>query len=119
MDEIYTHCRRFKKYEYLNENIKILEVSSGSNGLGDYLPFKFFGLDLKFEGKINSNLIPIVGSVECLPFKDNTFDVVVSSDMLEHIKKRKRPKALNELIRVARERIIIAFPCGKKAENCE
>ncbi len=39
--------------------------------------------------------------------------------MLEHIEKEKRPKALNELIRVGKERIIIACSCGEKSEKCE
>ncbi len=37
------------KYGYLNKNVKILEVGSGLNGLGEFIPFKFYGIDLKFE----------------------------------------------------------------------
>lgn len=106
-----------KKYSYLNLK-KILEVGSGANGLGDYISFDFIGCDVKFEGKINPKLHPILCSAESLPFKDNSFEVVISLDMLEHIKDRK-DKVVNELIRVAKERIIIAFPCGEKSKRCD
>jgi hypothetical protein len=99
--------------------VKILEVGSGPNGIGEYIQFNFVGCDIKFDGKINSNLLPVLGSAEKLPFKDNSFDIVLSSDMLEHIENKKRTKVINELIRVSKYLTIIGCPCGKKSQNCE
>lgn len=108
-----------KKHGHLRYGIKILEVGSGPNGIGDYIQFKFVGCDIKFGGKINPNLLPIISSSEQLPFKDNSFEVVVSSDMLEHIDHKKRAKVIDELIRVSKYQIIIGCPCGKKSEGYE
>jgi len=99
--------------------VKFLEVGSGTRGLSDYVQFEFVACDVKFEGKINSNLLPVIGSSECLPFKDNSFNVVLSSDMLEHIEKRKRETVVNEILRVAKEKAVVACPCDKKSEECE
>jgi len=107
------------KNGYLRSGIKILEVGSGSNGIGDYIQFEFVGCDIKFEGKINPNLLPVIGSAELLPFRDNIFDAVVSSDMLEHIENKKRAKVIDELVRISKDLIIIGCPCGKKSESCE
>ena len=43
-----------------------------------------------------------------LPFADNSFDIVLCTHALEHIRKPK--KALDELMRVAKQRLIIVVP---------
>jgi ubiquinone/menaquinone biosynthesis C-methylase UbiE len=43
-----------------------------------------------------------------LPFEDHVFDTVLCTHALEHIREHK--KALNELIRVTRKRLIIVVP---------
>jgi SAM-dependent methyltransferase len=45
-----------------------------------------------------------------LPFKSNSFDTVVSTDVLEHIPPKKRSLFIKELVRVSRKRIILTFP---------
>jgi hypothetical protein len=74
------------------------------------------GVDLSFESRRPSNLVPIVGSGTALPFRDRAFDVVVCSDMLEHLAPTDRPAAIQETVRVSRTLTIIGFPSGRAAE---
>lgn len=50
----------------------------------------------------------IKGDVYKLPFKDKTFDVVICSEVLEHLEHPE--KALKELKRVAKQKIIVTVP---------
>lgn len=45
-----------------------------------------------------------------LPFRDKSFETVVSLDTLEHVSQDKRSSFLLELQRVSRSRIILTFP---------
>ena len=47
-----------------------------------------------------------------LPFQTGSFDVVTSSDVIEHIPPDLRSGHLAELVRVARSRVIACFPLG-------
>ena len=89
-------------------NPRILEIGSGCNGIGEYISTQFIGCDVSFNKKINVNLVPLKCSGEYLPFKDNTFELIISSDMLEHIESKKRTQVINEMVRVSKEKIIIA-----------
>ncbi len=48
-----------------------------------------------------------------MPFDNNSFDLVFSLDMLEHIKKEDRLKAMKDSVRVSNNTCIIAFPYWK------
>jgi SAM-dependent methyltransferase len=50
----------------------------------------------------------VEGSVEALPFPDGAFDTVICAHTLEHV--QDLPKALAELRRVARQRLIVVVP---------
>lgn len=52
----------------------------------------------------------VKGDARALEFKDDTFDVVVGFDVLEHVPKEDRTKVLNECVRVAKQAVIFAFP---------
>ncbi|MCR4325031.1 MAG: class I SAM-dependent methyltransferase [Candidatus Curtissbacteria bacterium] len=47
-----------------------------------------------------------------LPFKNNSFTTVTAIDVLEHIAKEEREGFMEELTRVAKNRVIISFPVG-------
>ena len=103
----------------LNGDLKepnILEVGSGVKGITPYVPFKITGVDVSFNGEIAENLVPVCLSGTRLPFSDNSFDYVISVDMLEHVPENERPDVITELLRVAGKRVILAVPCGKLAE---
>ncbi|PKP59087.1 hypothetical protein CVT91_07350 [Candidatus Atribacteria bacterium HGW-Atribacteria-1] len=101
---------------------RILEVGSGSSGIAKYFTKRLIvGCDISFadygevESPIHKNLIPIKASAECLPFKNCSFDIVISVDMLEHIELAVRENVIKELYRVAGEIVFLIFPCGEKA----
>lgn len=109
-----------------NQYKEILEVGSGSSGIAKYFTKRFIvGCDISFadygerECQINRDLIPVRGSAESLPFKNGSFEIVVSSDTLEHVKLTVRENVIKELYRVANEMVFLIFPCGDEALKCD
>lgn len=96
----------------IKEPIEVLEVGSGSLGIAPYLKKEVVGVDNDFSGPQIKYLRPIQADALALPFKNNSFDYIVSVDVLEHIAPHNRPKFLAELLRVARKKIFLAVPCG-------
>ncbi len=45
-----------------------------------------------------------------IPFSDRNFDVVIASDMLEHVSVKSRPQIIKELLRVSKNCVIIGAP---------
>ena len=83
----------------------VLDVGCGLGLLKNYLDNskvnKYIGLDV--DGKID-----VHGSVYDLPFKDEIFDTVLMSEVLEHLE---HPlDALREVKRVCKSRIILTVP---------
>lgn len=93
---------------------RVLEVGSGSSGIGEFYSGSFVGLDLKFDNPIRTMDL-VRGSATRLPFADGAFDVVISSDMIEHLPAHDRSAAIRELIRVSRGRVVVACPQGRAA----
>jgi len=52
--------------------------------------------------------VDIVGDIRNMPFPDNSFDIVVAGDILEHIPDYM--KAISELRRVYKEKLVITVP---------
>jgi len=98
------------------ENMHILEVGSGGQGIARFYGKSVIGCDLQFydEYSIAENMIPVKGSVYQLPFKNKSFDYVISVSMLEHLHPNKRNIAIHEMIRVSKQFIILSVPCGRK-----
>lgn len=71
------------------------------------------GLDLSFKRLLKTRSymtesISVRGNILNLPFDDNSFDTVICSETLEHIKDYKL--ALKELVRIAKNNIILTVP---------
>jgi len=102
----------------------LLDVGSGALGMVDFLDaerWQVTALDESF-GDYGAWVRPpateatrVVGDVRALPFEDRSFDVVVALDLLEHVPHADRGRALGELGRVARRRVIVAAPAGAEA----
>ncbi|RJQ49311.1 MAG: class I SAM-dependent methyltransferase [Nitrospiraceae bacterium] len=56
----------------------------------------------------------VVGDVVRLPFRNDSFDVIVCCQVLEHIPFEQFPLILHEMHRVARRRIILSLPHKRK-----
>jgi len=103
--------------------LQTLDVGSGDTGLSRFLGREVVGVDLDFPAAVRwSNhpatlLRPIRATATSLPFRDRSFDAVVSMDMFEHLPAPERPKALREILRVARRTAIVGFPFGRRASE--
>ncbi len=96
----------------IKDNINILDIGSGGLGIAPYIKRDVTGVDLKFSPPLHPRLKKITASATKLPFNNNTYDVVVSVDMLEHLIANDRLLAIDEMLRVVRKVIFIAVPCG-------
>lgn len=104
---------------FLKENhptASLLEVGSSSTGITPYVRSIVVGADVAFPGSIAEQLIPVVTRYP-LPFRDSSFDVVVSLDTFEHIPREFRQNFITELIRTAKRCVSIGFPEGSAAEE--
>lgn len=96
-------------------NSKILEVGSGSYGIAPYLKKTIIGVDTSFDEPEFPLLKQVKASGSRIPFKSKKFDLVILSDVLEHIPAKFRANTLDESIRVAKHYIMISGPFGKEA----
>lgn len=98
---------------------RILEVGSDDYGIAPFLNkgFKVTLFDTSFRRKSLKTVHYKTGSVLKLPFKKSAYDVVVSLDMLEHIPQKHRDKAINELLRVTKNKLYLGFPCDGGAKK--
>ena len=112
--EDYDDTQRFISYSYQINLIKqlrpknILEIGVGNKTVSNYL--KNNGFDIKtcdFDEKLEPDY---VGDVRSLPIEDNSFDVVVSFQTLEHLPWEEFEKCLLEMKRVSRKNVIISLP---------
>lgn len=87
-----------------------LDVGAGIGILSDYLRGEFAGFivnaEISSKRKL-SNLVVANGSR--LPFRDNSFDFLVSSDVLEHIEYSDRVDFVKELLRCCKFGIVITY----------
>lgn len=90
-----------------NQEGEILDVGGGVKGLNRFVKNKVVVSNLK-EGDV-------LADGRALPFADNSFALVTSIDVLEHIPPQDREKFVSELKRVAKKRVILSFPLGTKA----
>lgn len=106
---------RVLKAHGLFERASLLEIGSGPIGIGRFRKVPFVGCDISFPVPAEWPMTPVTGSAAELPMADNEFDVVVASDVLEHVPPPLRAKVISECLRVARQLVIFGFPSGEIA----
>lgn len=84
-----------------NKGDSILDIGGGHGILSRFMPEHDYFL---IEPSVNG-----ISGLE-LPFNDNTFDVVVTCHVLEHIPQDQRERFIDELVRVARKSVLIFNP---------
>ena len=97
----------------------ILDAGCGNGILINRLNKKWlaFGCDIsevalrKVRGK------KTLADIAALPYPDNAFDLVISSDVIEHITDEYYAKVLSELSRVAKRYLLIAVPYEELLEE--
>ena len=83
------------------KDVSVLDVGGGNGLLGYFLPNQKY-----FLADINTNGITAFP----LPFEDNCFDVVCTTDTLEHIPRHLRERFISEIIRVGKKEVHIVVP---------
>jgi hypothetical protein len=115
------HFDLFQRYEIILRIIKLLKPASGARILDiggypgtllDFLPDCFcITADTAFCPRER-----YVSASGCaLPFTDKSFDIVLSTDTLEHVDPGERENFISEMIRLARRFAIIAAPFDSPA----
>lgn len=99
------------------EGCRYLEVGIGAGLLGDIL---------KKNGKVytgidnNMGLSPnVVGVLPQLPFKQNSFDVSMCFQVLEHIPKSLLQDSISELARMSTIGLVISVPNASEKDNAK
>ena len=90
----------------------ILDVGCGNGLITNQLPesLKVVGLDRSEEALKYVQKETIVGDILNLPLDDQSFDLLICNDVLEHLTTEEREQALKELARVSRKYILITVP---------
>ncbi|MDD3679375.1 MAG: hypothetical protein PHX72_00740 [Candidatus Shapirobacteria bacterium] len=99
-----------------NPKLSVAEIGSGSFGIGPYLKRPFTGFDIAFGKKKSTFLKPVVSSAVKIPTNFNKkFNLVISVDMLEHLSPENRLKALQKMVSLTNQHLLVAFPSGRVA----
>jgi ubiquinone/menaquinone biosynthesis C-methylase UbiE len=101
--------KNLKKQTQATPNPVILDVGAGIGTLANYLASQncsVINLETSRKRRLKNQ---VIADGRVLPFKSQAFDVTVSSDVLEHVAARDRDKFLQEMLRCAKNGVIITY----------
>lgn len=116
---------RLVRYQPLLRFIKIykpssiIEIGSGSKGVGEFWSGKFVGVDVASDGVPLPHMNLILASGAELPFHDNSFEMSICMDVLEHVAPSLRAQVIHEALRVTKKHLIIGIPAGSVARESD
>ncbi len=101
-------------YKSTNRQIKILDVGGGS----EYMQQQLKSIDIDYELTVldiiekpkGIKVTYVQGDATKMGFDNDQFDLVISTDVFEHIPEKNKQAFLDECLRVAKEACIIAAP---------
>ena len=127
-DEIYEYKEQKERLNWIRENVtgSVLEIGSATGYILNYINDKVdLGVGIELDAnrvKYAKSRYPYVefaiGDAKFLPFKNDAFDIVIVSEILEHVNYEDAKIILSEARRVGKE-ILITVPIGKWAINPE
>ena len=90
----------------------ILDVGCGDGRIIDWMDkrFKTVGVDYSYNSLRHLTKNAVCTSSENLPFRDKSFDLVLSCEVLEHLPDKMFKTTLKEIARVSRQYILISVP---------
>lgn len=99
----------------------VLDVGCGDGHITNHLPNELhvMGVDISEEALKHVKREKVIGSIDKLPFPDNSFDLVMINDVLEHLPEDIHVKGLSELQRVAKKYILITVPHNEQIQANE
>jgi SAM-dependent methyltransferase len=113
--EKYTGIDRFSSYWYQLREImtdrpnSVLEVGVGEAVVANYL--KAMTKVAYTSADFAEDLSPdVVADVRALPFVDNSYDTICAFEVLEHLPFDDFEKAVSELVRVSKNKVLISLP---------
>ena len=94
------------------ETKTVLDIGCGSGQLTNRLRnnLKVTGLDISLTALNNIEVNKVCASSENLPFPDRTFDLIICTELIEHLPKKAYLKTLREIRRVAKNHVILGVP---------
>lgn len=100
------------------ECIIIVDVGCGDGAITNVLGGKYDVIGIDFSRvalkHLSSKASPVLGSADYLPFKDKSADMVLSSELLEHLPDEIFLKAISEIKRISKKYILISVPNEEK-----
>ena len=93
-------------------SLRVLDVGGHLGNLAAFFPqeTRFTILDKKPQPQGEQGEY-MQGDAQKIPFSDNCFDIVVGSDLIEHVEKPFRAPVIREMIRVSKGYVILGMPC--------
>ncbi|WP_286883316.1 methyltransferase domain-containing protein [Aneurinibacillus sp. UBA3580] len=97
----------------------ILDVGSGNGIITNQLANKYervCALDISEEALKHVKTEKVIGSIDQLPFSDGEFDLILISDVLEHLPPDVFHEGVKELQRVAKKYVLVVTPFQEKLD---